>query len=77
MLKARRAVVILMARLLLVTALTYLNPYSSSWLNLVSNTCLAHLERGVISPYFNVDFIGVNMEGSKIAQFKTYLNICA
>jgi hypothetical protein len=39
--------------------------------------CLAHLERGIISPYFNADFTVVNMEGSKIAQFKAYINTCA
>lgn len=45
--------------------------------HIIKGTCLAHMERGIISLYFNADFTGVNMEGSKIAQFKAYLNICA
>ena len=44
---------------------------------LQNGMCLAHLERGVISPYFNAAFIVVNMEGLKIAQFKVYLITCA
>ena len=49
-------------------------------LNVIFYSCgtyLAHLERGIISPYFNADFTVVNMEGSKIAQFKAYINTCA
>lgn len=29
------------------------------------------MERGIILPYFNADFIVVNMKGSKIVQLKT------
>jgi hypothetical protein len=38
--------------------------------------CLAHLERGIILPYFNAAFTVVNIEGVKKAQFKVYLITC-